>query len=278
MVLFIACTYNRPDTTRSCLYSLYSSIDHTRNQFDYKIIINDCSNNDSTEKMLISEFMNVDLIRGKSNMYWNQAMLSALSYAISRYSFDYVAFFNDDVVFDLSAINHVLEQSSKCNECIVAGLFRDQDYLVSYGGLIRSSKFNKLKFRHSRHGYRESCYTLNMNFCLVPKSQFLLTHKFTDVYRHSLGDLDFGLDFTQKGGKIFSTPDFIGVCARNPINGSWKDPQLGISKRLKLILSVKGMPLYERLYFYKKFGSLLWPIFFAVPYLSVLIPFKLIKR
>lgn len=97
--------------------------------------------------------------------------------------------------------------------------------------------------------------SINANCVLIPKDVFIATPNMNSVYRHSLGDFDYGNTIRKNIYKIHCTNFFVGKCCRSEIKNTWEDTNLSFFNRLKLKESVKGMSFKESFhYFRKNFG------------------------
>ncbi len=84
------------------------------------------------------------------------------------------------------------------------------------------------------------------------------------VYRHAMGDYDFGCAAKRSGYRILASNFFVGKCNDNPVTNTWKDSSLSRSQRLKMKESPKGLPLREWFYFLNKNHGFITAIVYSI--------------
>ncbi len=219
---------------------------------------------------------------------------------------DYVMLFNDDVGFYDGAVEGVLKkkedffekakpvkdeasEAGKEDLILVGPTCEADGVTLSYGGVKRKSNFRP-KFwkvragdnlgkigRTEETGSRQAdtlleVDTFNANCVLIPTELFLKTGNMDKKYRHSLGDFDYGYMLRKKGGRIYVSDEYVGVCPFNSEEGTWNDTSLKRSERFRKKESVKGVPFGEFFHYLLKNYNLLTAIIYSFsPYVRILI-------
>lgn len=161
----------------------------------------------------------------------------------------------------------------------------------SYGGVKRKSNF-KPKFRRIKAGEGQGYEmiqssaagngsdakkfvevdTFNANCVLIPTELFVKTGNMDKVYNHSLGDFDYGYMLRKKGGRIYVSDEYVGICPFNSNKGTWEDKSLKRSERFKKKESIKGVPFGEFFHYLLKNYNILTAIIYSFsPYVRILI-------
>ncbi len=249
-ILVLMCTFNRLDQTKECIKSLFKNNDGINFNF---VIVDDNSSDGTKEFLKSKDYINV--INGNGSLYYSGGMRKAIEYAkqtLTNIDYDYVMMVNNDVKFYPNAINNLIKDSVKVGNSIVAGSTKDFNGELSYGGFIKVSKFRP-KFKHlykeETNYFVDSC---NGNCILIPAIIFKKIPNIDAKYVHSLGDYDFGFTITKLGFKIVTSSFFVGDCdSRRPFN-HWKNSNLKIKERLKILESPLGNPSSQWFYFLNK--------------------------
>lgn len=161
----------------------------------------------------------------------------------------------------------------------------------SYGGVKRKSNF-KPKFWRIKAGEGQGYEmiqssaagngsdakkfvevdTFNANCVLIPTELFVKTGNMDKVYNHSLGDFDYGYMLRKKGGRIYVSDEYVGICPFNSNKGTWEDKSLKRSERFKKKESIKGVPFGEFFHYLLKNYNILTAIIYSFsPYVRILI-------
>ncbi|MCR4618660.1 MAG: glycosyltransferase [Lachnospiraceae bacterium] len=278
-IMGLATCFNRKEKTITALKSLCEK----NPEVDFSFVICDDNSSDGTAQAL-SEFPNTCVVMGDGNSFYSGGMRLAMARALEILDGDsgsigypdYILLFNDDVDFYDGAIQGLIERSkNKHNEnaIFVGPTCEDDLKSLSYGGIERKSNFAP-KFRIVKADGPEGrkVNTFNANCVLVPTHLFVKTGIMDEVYNHSLGDFDYGYMLVRKGGEIFVSDEYVGVCPNNSEEGTWNDPKLKRSIRFKKKESIKGVPFGEFFhYLLKNYNFLTAVIFSLTPYARILI-------
>lgn len=111
----------------------------------------------------------------------------------------------------------------------------------------------------------------NGNFVLVSKEAFNALGNLNGAYRHSFGDIDYGIRAQKAGVPIWLAPHFQGECGRNPI-AKWRDPSVRFNERWRAFRGPKGFTIRELKAFASVRGQRFWLLSVLRQHLIVLFP------
>ena len=258
--------HNRRDQTSACLRSLRKQIGLAASAFKLNVFLVDDGCTDGTVDEALEIWPDATIIAGDGNLYWCGGMRKAWE-AAAETDPDFYLLLNDDIFLFQSAITSLLDVSGGPLARIIAvGATCDPDSREwTYGGLESDHAFNE--------GTRlpRRCRTMNANCVLVPRAVFTEIGMFYAIYRHAMGDMDYGYTASKRGIAVFETPFFVAECRRNPAGGTWRDRSLPRIKRFKLLLSPKGLPPKEWLHYCRRNYGFWWPRYVVSPYVRVLL-------
>ena len=266
-VLGIFTCYNRKNKTKQCLEGLMNG----NPEIDFSFVAVDDKSMDDTAVML-QQYPNIQLIQGNGSCFYSGGMRLGIEAAKECCdAYDWVLLFNDDVEFVPHALERLANYASEEKEILV-GTTCDEKGALSYGGVLQASRY-KPDFRIVMSGKEKVyCDTFNANCVLIPTSVFQKLPNIDDIYTHSLGDFDYGLEAHKLGIPILASNFFVGTCCDNPLTGTWRDVSLTRRERLKKKESPKGLPRREWYHFVKKhygFVSACWSS--VTPYVKILL-------
>jgi GT2 family glycosyltransferase len=110
---------------------------------------------------------------------------------------------------------------------------------------------------------------MNGNCVLVPARAVEEIGVHSEHFRHSSGDVDYGLRARKAGYQLFQSPHVVG---HTPYNAEIhaKRARLTWSNRHFILCHPKGVPVTEWLHFCRAHGGLMWPVNFISRYLKIL--------
>ncbi len=266
-VLGIFACYNRKEKTIRCLESLMQD----NPNIEFSFIAVDDGSTDGTGRAL-SLYKNVQIILGDGQCYYSGGMRLGIKAAKERCNeYDWILFFNDDVEFFPGMIERLDAYAIERQEIIV-GATCDERGKLTYGGVLKTSKFRPAFQTVMSRKNRLDCDTFNANCVLIPTHIFKSLPNIDPIYTHALGDFDYGLEAKRKGIPIVVSDFFVGQCVCNSLEGTWKDNCLSRKDRLKRKESPKGLPRREWFHFVKKnFGICSACVSSIVPYVKILV-------
>ena len=268
-VITLMTTYNRKQYTQRCLENLVNE----NETIDFTFVVVDDNSVDGTKAMLdeLKNYINIEIIEGSGNLFYSRGMSLGMDSIISKKHFyDYILLVNDDVSFFENCIEKLIVQSKEQNNSIVVGATCNSAGELSYSAVKYTSNIKYRKLFCSE--WRMKADTFNANCVLIPYNSFLEIGSIDKKYIHSLGDFDYGLSFSKRGYDIFVSKEYVGVCERNTIEGTWQDKNLSIKERLLKKEEPKGSPYRQWFYFLKKnFGPLRAIVSSITPYIRIIL-------
>lgn len=243
--------HNRRDITLECLRRL-SAMQYDREQAVLDIFMTDDGCTDGTADAVLEAFPQVRIIQGNGELYWNRGMYAAWQEALKN-DYDFYWWVNDDTFVFEDTLSRMLDSSAAhADKAVIVGCTcpSDGSGTVTYGGVIKGKVVSGIDEPHK-------CETLNGNLVLVPRRVFESIGTNDPFYRHSLGDIDYGLRATEAGFEIWTVSGACGVCDLHERLTVWKDPDQPLRKRWDNFVSPLGNDPIEFYHFRKvHFGTL----------------------
>lgn len=268
-IAVLIAAHNRREMTVSALQALRQNDD----ALDLRIVVFDDGSTDGTTDAVMAEWPEAVVLKGDGDSFWNRGMHAAWLHALSLDVHGYL-WLNDDVRLDPDALRKLANawhrQGGAAEPFILVGATRDENGNLSYGGQHRvyspfSLSFKKLPIV----GSTQRAETFNGNIVLVTDKVVKKIGIIDPAFKHSLGDLDYGLRASAAGIPIIVISRTIGVCKNNPkVNLS----DMSITQRFRHIISEKGMHIPSWYTFTKRHSGRLWPIHFLGPYRKIVFP------
>lgn len=255
--------FNRRELTIKCLERWFGQVVSSDVSLDAVVV--DDGSSDGTIEGVRRLFPCVNLIMGNGSLFWCGGMRVAWN-AAALDDPDYYCLINDDTVLDSFALQTMLEvASSPGDQRIVVGAIRDpKTGAATYGG------WNRVTGLNSPTGAVEKCDTFNGNCVLVTRAVYKNMGVFSDSFTHGMGDMDYGYQAAKRGIEILQTAEFVGACARNGLEGSWRDRSLSCAERFKKLQSPKGHPWKEWVTYHRRNSGWRWPIYCISPIVRIL--------
>ena len=261
-VLVCVATYNRRDTTLSCITSLLNQFPESQ-YLEWNIL--DDKSNDGTFESLIDLHLDGNISQSSGNLFWSKSMSLLMSHPIRGY--DFILLINDDVRFFPGSLRTLLESASRFPLAVLVGQTEDSANSISYGGYQRFG-LNPIKLKRCE-AFEEHIEvdTFNCNIVLIPNHVLETVGPIDGQFEHSYGDIDFGYRIKKNGFSIKVVPGFLGACDRNiDFIGS-----LGRKAKLAYLLERKQLPWRSQYRFMRRHAGFFWPLYFLSPYLKVLL-------
>lgn len=257
-VAVIMTVHNRKEKTIRCLKKLFEN-DIIENDIICYLTDDGCT--DGTAESVINQFPNVVIIEGDGTLFWNRGMYKAWNRALQDKP-DYFLWLNDDTLLEKTAVSCLIDIVSKYqDEAIIVGSTCDSYGELSYGGRQFPRKHNIIV---PDSYVSKPCSTFNGNIVLVPNKVVDKIGIIDPYFRHSFGDIEYGLRATKNGIRCIIAPGFLGKCNRNNPIPLFRRKQYSLLKRYKLLYSPLGFNPIEDFYLNKKYyplwKCLLWYI------------------
>ena len=250
-VLALFTCFNRKDKTENCI----KTITKNNPDIDFEFVVVNDGSTDGTAEMLndLSSVYNITILNGQ-NLYYSGGMRLGMQYIKQNNMIaDYFLMLNDDVDFFEKSISNLITQSISQKNSVIVGATADENGNLSYGAI---NYYKGIKYRTlTCSEWKTPADTFNANCVLIPLSIFKSTPIMDKHYIHSLGDFDYGLSISKNGYAIHSSMEFVGLCNKNSIKGTWLDTSLSVIDRIRKKESPKGCPYKEWWhYLYKNYG------------------------
>lgn len=233
----VMCSHNRKKMTERSVFQLNESI---KKCFDVqcKIYVCDDGSTDGTPEMLKENFDNVILLRGTGNLYWCKSMHMAMKVAVKE-DYDFYLMVNDDTNFKENVVQIMLESYEQAGKsCGIVGAMCYEN-VCTYGGRTAD------KILIQPNGKLQMCDWANWNCFLIDREVVKSVGIIDGKYQHACGDFDYSYRMLQAGFPIYVSTEYVGEAQKNGIEGTYQDYSLTRRKRLKLLLSPKGLPIYS---------------------------------
>jgi GT2 family glycosyltransferase len=133
-VWVVVAVFNRRAYTEKCLEQLQSqSVD------DMKIVVVDDGSSDGTAEAIKEKFPDIILLEGDGSLYWTGSMHLGVAAVLDRCALDdYLLVVNDDLVFDESFVQSLLDVSKKYPDAMIhaRNSFLDKKDIIEFGGRV----------------------------------------------------------------------------------------------------------------------------------------------
>lgn len=231
--------FNRREQTLECLRRL--DLQSLPNDCRLKIFLTNDGCTDGTPEAVRSEFPHVNIIEGDGSLYWNRGMIAAWN-AAAKFDPDFYLWLNDDTDLRSDAITLLIQTlqqvDSSVDPIVIGSCCATADYnCTTYGARTRSFRLITPE-QMSRNELKAE--TFNGNIVLIPRSVYQRLGTLDHMFRHSLGDFDYGLRATAVGIPILIAPGHLGTCDTHSTIARWADPKRPLSQRWKHFLSPTG--------------------------------------
>lgn len=271
IAVLITC-HNRQQKTLASLAALFNQA--LPEEVTLCVYLVDDGSTDGTELAVRQAYPQVKILQGDGSLFWNGGMRLAFAEAI-KYNYDYYLWLNDDTILYPKALGSLLTTSHSLakqgySQAIVVGSTQDPESgVLTYGGIVRYSWWYPLKFRWVEPGEEiKSCDTMHGNCVLIPQEVAKMVGNLDAAFIHNLGDFDYGFRAISKGCSVWLAPGYVGTCAFNA--PSWREPSLPLRERLKKMNQPKGLLLMEWKVYAQRHAGPLWPIYWLLPYVKLL--------
>lgn len=267
-IAILMTVYNRRETTLRCLRQIASQ-QYDKNRYGIDIYLTDDGCTDGTSEAVSKEFPIVHIIKGDGTLFWNRGMCVAWNAAISIADYDYYLWLNDDTFIYKDTIACLLETSERHIDgaIIVGSTSAEGDaQIITYGGWTNG----KL---HTNLTEEQKCQTLNGNIVLIPKSVYAILGTTDPIYRHSLGDMDYGLRAQKAGVEVWIAKGVLGECNSHKRPVVWQDHTQPFGKRWRNFFSPSGNNPFEFFRFrLRNYGTLAALVTFCSNFIHFLFP------
>ncbi len=243
--------YNRREKTLSCLDAFYNAIQPEDVTFELFLV--DDGSTDETAESVHEHFPDVNIIKGSGDLYWNKGMRLAWEKAAKVKEYDFFLWINDDTIINHNALNILLETSKKFdNKCNIIGTTSSitNSQTITYGGWDKNTGL-------ITNGSKSvNCDFFNGNLVLIPKCVYEIVGMNDPVFRHALGDFDYGLRSKEKNIQSVIAPGILGKCDLHESLPTWCNPQKPFILRWKAFRTPLGQNPEEFFVFEKRHNGI----------------------
>jgi GT2 family glycosyltransferase len=266
--------HNRRAITLSCLERL------SQQSLPLEIYLVDDGSSDGTSEAVRQDYPSVHVIPGDGSLFWVGGMRLAFAAALET-KHDYYLWLNDDTLLEPHAITYLLnvheqlKQNEQVNAIVVGCTHNAKTKTPTYGGAMRSSAWYSNKFEFVPPSNRiQLCDTFFGNCILIPHTVAQAVGNIDCAFRHTLGDLDYGLRAKALGFSSWIAPKPIATCSRNSVSGSWADPKLSAWQRLQKATQIKAFPIRSWTVFAKRHSGPFWFLYWFLPYIRAVMGYR----
>ena len=251
-IVVLITVHNRIVQTLKCLEKLFNSneIDQI---YQLKCIFVDDNSSDETGSIIIEEYPEFFFFKGDGNLFWNRGMHYAFDQIdIINLDYDFIMWLNNDTYLFEESLLSLLELSKlKKNKSIIVGPCCDSktETITTYGGWVN----NKLI---PLSGNVVKCETFNGNVILIPRSVAIKVGNLDYKFRHSFGDIEYGLRANRYNVDSYMLNKFVGICDLNEAVKTCFDIEKSVISRLKHLYHPLGMNPFEFFYLRNKYDGL----------------------
>ncbi len=272
LAIIMTC-YNRKVITLSCLEAVLKQI--LPDDLCFQVYLVDDGSTDGTGEAVRRSFPEVIVLAGDGNLFWNRGMNLAFSKAMER-DYDYYLWLNDDTLLYPDCLSNLFSTARQLSEnvnskVIVVGSICDPNTgTLNYGGLVKDSRWHRLKFRLLEPGDKPlPCDTMNGNCVLLTRDVVQVTGNLDPSFRHSIGDTDYGLRSVKNGCSIWIAPGYTGTCHAN--KGIIYYQKLSFREFFKKLNHPKGLPFNEWKIYTQRHCGVFWPVYWIRPYIRLFV-------
>lgn len=267
--------FNRKNKTMECLQALTNSARYPQLEVDAVLV--DDGSTDGTMQAVQAKFPWVQVVRSSGNLYWARGMHQALQIAMQS-DYDFYLWLNDDTMLYADALSRLLAceaalRTQSNGPIIVVGSTVDEHTgALTYGGEVRVSTLRKMRFaRIKPSDAAQPCESMNGNTVLISRDAARIVGNVEPAFEHAMGDTDYALRANKLGVGVWAAPGVHGTCSGNAATGTYMDTALPLRRRWQLMQSRKGLPWRSWLILTRRHAGVAWPLYFAWPYLSLLL-------
>jgi GT2 family glycosyltransferase len=269
IAVLITC-HNRKAKTMVCLERLFQQGLPEDATLTVYLVDDGCS--DGTANAVREKYPAVSLIPGDGSLFWCRGTRLAWEHA-ARQDPEYYFWLNDDTMLREGALASLLgiAQHALNSACIVVGSCCDPaSGTHTYGGQRRLGRHPaKLSLIEPDATSAKTCDTFTGNCVLVTRAAFQRLGLMR-IFRHATGDTDYGLRARRLGIPMLLTPGFVAECATDSAGPSWRNPQVPLTQRFRMLSGRKGLPPGDWWRFLWAHARLRALIYWPTPYLRIL--------
>lgn len=167
--------------------------------------------------------------------------------AAKTHQYDCFLWLNDDTALNEDAIMKLLNTSEEFNDdAVIVGSTSSKSGQITYGGEDFNGKLISPDIQPI------FCKTFNGNIVLVPSKVYNILGTNDPIFRHAVGDTDYGLRATTAGIKNVVAPGILGLCEQHENDPAWRNATKSLRQRWKAFRSPLGLNPEEFFIFEKR--------------------------
>lgn len=274
--------HNRRDTTLRCLTKLFANIREAGQciNLDASVYLVDDGSTDGTTATIEKDFPSVQILKGDGSLYWNQGMRLAWEKAAEK-DFDAYLWLNDDTCLFAGAITSLIDiLEKKEQDCGIKGIAVGSCQAPEKSSAKLKESAQKPELTYGGRNDKGLVYpeirpvpvtAFNGNLVLVSREAFKVLGNLSAAYRHSFGDIDYGIRAQRAGIPVWLAPGFLAECPRNP-PPKWRNPEVSFLNRWRAVQTPKGWSVSEIKAYSRVRGQRWWILSLARQVLMVCFP------
>lgn len=245
--------HNRKLKTIACIEALNRCV--LPQGYDYEVLLTDDGSVDGTRDAIAEYFPEIRILTGNGDLFWNRGMHKAWSHAIKS-NYGLYLLLNDDTLLKPHALTELISCWKRNPSSIIVGSTVDycDESLVTYGGRVKRRNFPLVYPDPNKDAL---CDTFNGNIVLVPHEVVKKIGVLDPYFRHSFGDIEYGLRAKERGVTSYVVPSIIGYCSRDIHVPIFRQKGRSLWQRYKLLYSPLGYNPFEEFYLNRKYFSIL---------------------
>lgn len=254
-------SHNRKTKTLSCLKSIQNQ--EGIENIGYTIYLVDDNSSDGTYESVVSEFPQVNIIKGSGDLFWAGGMRKAWRSAIDTgKQFHYFLLLNDDTFLFKDALKNLFSDITnykKENSIVIGSTQNEKTGEFSYGGRLLKNNYNSSWKIIKPNGVSpQLCHLGNANIMLVPQEVVNRIGILSDVYTHSIADYDYTMKAWKAKISTYICSHYSGYCADDH-GVNWKSSEHSLRERIEYLYSHKGLSYREYLIYIRRYFPLYLP-------------------
>lgn len=278
-VAVLLTVYNRKDSTKKCLKSLFEDLDkHSGLSVD--IWLTDDGSTDGTKEMLDSSFpdRNIHVLEGTGDLFWTAGMNNSWRAASEFLDYDGYLWLNNDVLV-LPGLFEELEAAEEYSlktygkVGILVGSLQDFNRSkFTYGGFNYLSRISLADDYVIPDGTFRTCQGAHGNITYVSKAVFEARGMLYGKYIHGGADHDYTYLAYKVGFPLVVLKKYVGLCDNDHVGSDIQLSERTLKERLEYIKSPAGLNLRNTLLFQKRCFPFRYPFVYVFTYAKVLFP------
>lgn len=276
-IAVLIASHNRRETTLRAVVAMQAAGEAAALQ----IVLLDDGSSDGTADAVAAIDPSAIVLHGDGNAFWNGGLHRAWQHALGLPA-DAFLWLNDDVALDADALAQLVtryreQAAARGNErFILVGATRDTAGALTYSG----KRFRPYPFALQLDLVPPDAYSLrpidafNGNIVLVPRMVVDQIGINDPLFRHGLGDYEYGLRASRHGIAVLLMPGTLGVCEANARTRSkaFGGRDLSLRDQWRLVNTPKGLPFRDWWHITRLYSGKWFPLHFLIPYRWLVLP------